>query len=85
MELIELDQETITKKEKIYETIKIYINARHENKRPIIIHINSNSLKGENELKNIRKRADGRYEWRKQIKLTKYTLIDKNKKALEKK
>ncbi len=36
-------------------------------------------------MQNIRKRKDGRYEWRKQFNLTKYTLIDKNKKTLEKK
>lgn len=47
--------------------------------------INSNFLKGEIELKNIRIRKDGRYEWRRQINLIKYDIIDKNKKSLEKK
>ena len=48
--------------------------------------INSTSaLKGEEELKNIRLRIDGRYEWRRQIKSIKYSLINKNKKILEKK
>lgn len=39
--------------------------------------------KGDEELKNIRKRSDGRYEWRKQINLQPYQLINKNKKRLE--
>ncbi len=46
----------------------------------------TNSLheeKGEDYMKNVRKREDGRYEWRKQIKLIKYDIIDKNKKKLE--
>ena len=34
-------------------------------------------------MKNIRKRTDGRYEWRKQINLQSYQLINKNKKELE--
>ena len=36
-------------------------------------------------MKNIRKRKDGRYEWRKQINLIPYQIINKNKKVVESK
>lgn len=46
--------------------------------------MNCSLSKGENEMKNIRLRADGRYEWRKQINHIQYQKINKNKKELEK-
>lgn len=42
----------------------------------------SNIFKGENVMKNIRKRADGRWEWRKQINNVPYQKIDKDYKKL---
>lgn len=55
-----------------------------KHKVKLISEISSFSLKGDEELKNIRKRSDGRYEWRKQINHISYQKINKNKKELEK-
>lgn len=41
------------------------------------------SQKGEEELKNITKRIDGRWQWRKQINLHTYQITNKNKKIVE--
>ena len=70
--------------------INNYLIDREKVKQPILIHIDQEKYsisqnKGETEMKNIRKRKDGRWEWRKQINLNKYQLINKNKKLLEQK
>ncbi len=64
---------------------KADINRQKQFKILLISNGNSNSQKGEEELKNVRKRADGRYEWRKQINGLKYQIINRNKKILESK
>lgn len=67
--------------------LKNYFNDREKLKRPILINLKTDmsaQYQGE-DMKNIRKRTDGRYEWRKQIDNIKHQIIDKNKKELERK
>lgn len=60
-------------------------DIKKESQNQVLIAENSLFLKGEEELKNIRKRADNRWEWRKQINHIKYQLINKNQEELKKK